>query len=135
MAETIIFQSLPSRPAPTQTEGLVPWAKANLFANWQSTLTTIVVGGLLLYFIPQFVNWAILTATTVPNAEACRAPGMGACWGVITEKYRLIIFGRYPLEEQWRPLVELAEEIHAAFSAAAGQDAEPDVPPDCGGTA
>ena len=105
MAETIIFQSLPSRPAPTQTEGLVPWAKANLFANWQSTLTTIVVGALLLYFIPQFINWAILTATTVPNAEACRAPGVGACWGVITEKYRLIIFGRYPLEEQWRPLV------------------------------
>jgi general L-amino acid transport system permease protein len=24
---------------------------------------------------------------------------------VITEKYRLIIFGRYPFEEQWRPLV------------------------------
>ena len=105
MAETIIFQSLPSRPAPTQTEGLLPWAKANLFANWQSTLTTIVVSGLLLYFIPQFINWAFLTATTVPNAEACRAPGVGACWGVITEKYRLIIFGRYPLEEQWRPLV------------------------------
>ena len=92
MAETIIFQSLPSRPAPTQTEGLVPWAKANLFANSQSTLTTFVVGGLLLYFIPQFVNWAILSATTVPNAEGCRAPGVGACWGVITEKYRLIIF-------------------------------------------
>ena len=30
---------------------------------------------------------------------------MGACWGVVTEKYRLIIFGRYPFEQQWRPLV------------------------------
>ena len=105
MAETIIFQSLPARPAPTKTEGLVPWAKANLFASWQSTITTFIVGGVLLYFVPQFLNWAIFTATTVPNADACRAPGVGACWGVITEKYRLIIFGRYPLEEQWRPLV------------------------------
>jgi general L-amino acid transport system permease protein len=40
-----------------------------------------------------------------PNAEACRADGVGACWGVVAEKYRLIIFGRYPFEEQWRPLV------------------------------
>jgi general L-amino acid transport system permease protein len=30
---------------------------------------------------------------------------VGACWGVVAEKNRLIIFGRYPFEEQWRPLV------------------------------
>ena len=42
----------------------------------------------------------------MPDVEACRAArGTGACWGVITEKYRLIIFGRYPFEEQWRPLI------------------------------
>ena len=105
MADTIIFQSLPSRPAPTKTEGLVPWAKANLFANWQSTVTTLIVGALLFYFVPQLINWAFLTATTTPNADACRATGVGACWGVIVEKYRVIIFGRYPIEEQWRPLV------------------------------
>ncbi len=105
MAETIIFQSLPPRPAPVNTEGLVPWIRANLFGNWQSIVTTLIVGGLLLYYVPQFLKWAVFTATTVPNADGCRAPGVGACWGVVTEKYRLIIFGRYPFEEQWRPLV------------------------------
>jgi hypothetical protein len=35
--------------------------------------------------------------------------------------------------EQWRPLVELAEEMHAAFAAAAGQDAAPRAPADGGG--
>jgi general L-amino acid transport system permease protein len=30
---------------------------------------------------------------------------VGACWGVVTEKYRIILFGRYPFEQQWRPLV------------------------------
>jgi general L-amino acid transport system permease protein len=30
---------------------------------------------------------------------------VGACWGVIAEKYRVIFFGRYPYEEQWRPLI------------------------------
>jgi general L-amino acid transport system permease protein len=105
MAETTIFQFAPARPAPTNTEGLIPWIKTNLFGNWISTLTTIVVGGLLLYYVPQFINWAIITSTTVANADACRAEGVGACWGVIREKFRLIIFGRYPFEEQWRPLV------------------------------
>ncbi|MDP2133339.1 MAG: amino acid ABC transporter permease, partial [Sulfuritalea sp.] len=28
-----------------------------------------------------------------------------ACWGVVAEKYRVILFGRYPYEEQWRPLL------------------------------
>ena len=65
MAETIVFQSLPSRPAPVNTEGLIPWIKGNLFANWQSSVVTILVGGLLLYYVPQFINWAALTATTV----------------------------------------------------------------------
>jgi len=105
MAETVIFQSLPARPAPVNTEGLVPWIRSNLFGNWQSIVTTLIVGGLLLYYVPQFLKWAVFTATTVPNADGCRAPGVGACWGVVTEKYRLIIFGRYPFEEQWRPLV------------------------------
>jgi general L-amino acid transport system permease protein len=105
MAETTIFQFSPARPAPTNTEGLIPWIKTNLFGNWISTLTTFVVGALLLYYVPQFINWAIITSTTVANADACRAEGVGACWGVIREKFRLIIFGRYPFEEQWRPLV------------------------------
>ncbi|MDP3832520.1 MAG: amino acid ABC transporter permease, partial [Hydrogenophaga sp.] len=42
----------------------------------------------------------------VNDADACQAArGIGACWGVVTEKYRIILFGRYPYEEQWRPLI------------------------------
>ena len=41
-----------------------------------------------------------------PDADHCQAArGIGACWGVITEKHRLIIFGRYPFDEQWRPQI------------------------------
>ncbi len=42
--------------------------------------------------------------TGCPDAAACHA-AHGACWGVVAEKYRLILFGRYPFEQQWRPLV------------------------------
>lgn len=105
MADTIVFQSKPARPAPVRTEGIVSWIKSNLFGSWQSALTTIIIGALLLLYVPQFLNWAIFTSTTTTNADACRAEGVGACWGAVVEKYRLIIFGRYPFEEQWRPLV------------------------------
>jgi general L-amino acid transport system permease protein len=100
-----IFQPIAARPAPVNTSGLVAWTKANLFNDWKTSLSTLIVGGLLLWYIPQLLNWAFLKAYWLPNADACRADGVGACWGVIAEKYRLIIFGRYPFEEQWRPLV------------------------------
>jgi general L-amino acid transport system permease protein len=57
-------------------------------------------------------EWGIVNAIwTVPygpngiaNTAACQnAKGVGACWAVWTDKYRLILFGRYPHEEQWRP--------------------------------
>ena len=66
---------------------------------------TLLILGLLMWFVPQFLHWALFNAMWKPDADACRVDGVGACWGVIAEKYRLIIFGRYPFEEQWRPLV------------------------------
>ncbi len=100
-----IFQSIPAREAPTKTGGLVGWIRANLFADARTSLGTLLIGSLLLWYLPQLLNWALFTAMWRPDAEACRAAGVGACWGVVAEKYRLIIFGRYPFEEQWRPLI------------------------------
>ena len=99
------FQPIPSRPAPVKTEGMLPWIRSNLFGNWQTSLGTVVLGALLLWTVPQLVGWALVRAVWEPNVDACRMDGVGACWGVVAEKYRLIIFGRYPFEEQWRPLV------------------------------
>jgi general L-amino acid transport system permease protein len=36
-----------------------------------------------------------------------------ACWGFVAEKYRLILFGRYPYEDQWRPIVATALVVAA----------------------
>lgn len=99
------FTPISPRAAPVRTDGLMFWLRANLFNGWKTSLATIFVGGFLLWYVPQFLNWAIFSARWAPVAEACRADGAGACWGVIAEKYRLILFGRYPFEEQWRPLV------------------------------
>ena len=99
------YQPIAARPAPVDTEGAGAWIRANLLGDRKTTLSTLLIGGLLLWYLPQFLNWALFQASWLPNVEACRANSAGACWGVIAEKYRLIIFGRYPFEQQWRPLV------------------------------
>jgi general L-amino acid transport system permease protein len=99
------FEPIAPRPAPVRTDGPVAWAQRNLFADWKTTLGTLVLGGLLLWYLPQLLNWALFTAQWKPDAQACHADGVGACWGVVAEKYRLILLGRYPFEEQWRPVV------------------------------
>jgi general L-amino acid transport system permease protein len=102
-AET--FHAIAARPAPVRHGGWQGWLKRNLFADLRTTLGTLLLGGLLLWCAPQFIQWAVLSATWRPDAEACRAATVGACWGVVAEKYRFIIFGRYPFDEQWRPLL------------------------------
>jgi general L-amino acid transport system permease protein len=82
----------------------VAWVRANLFADWQSALATALIAAVAAYLLPRVVGWAIVDAVFVPDADRCQAArGIGACWGVIAEKWRLIIFGRYPFEAQWRP--------------------------------
>ena len=108
MADT--FTPIAPRPAPVNTEGLVPWARRNLFGDWKSTLTTVVLLGLALYLLPQAAHWGLVQAVFGADANACQAArGSGACWGVVTEKWRVIVFGRYPFEQQWRP--ELATAL------------------------
>lgn len=99
------FQPIDPRPAPVKTEGIVAWIRINLFGDWITGLMTVVIGAILLATIPQLLSWALFRASWIPDFDACRVEGVGACWGVVAEKYRIILFGRYPFEEQWRPLI------------------------------
>ncbi len=102
----VAFQPIPPRHAPRNTEGLVPWLRVNLFADWKTAAATVIFGALLLWLVPRLADWALIRAVWIPDVPTCRAAeGTGACWGVVVEKYRLIIFGRYPFDEQWRPML------------------------------
>jgi general L-amino acid transport system permease protein len=49
--------------------------------------------------------WSVpYSSTGIAETAVCQnLKGVGACWAVIADKYRLILFGRYPYDEQWRP--------------------------------
>lgn len=111
MAE-VVFQPIAARPAPVKTEGFVPWVRRNLFGNLPSSVATVVFLAVALWLLPGLLNWALAKAVFATSFQQCQeARGVGACWGVVAEKYRLIIFGRYPFDEQWRPLVATAAMV------------------------
>ncbi|MCK9382742.1 MAG: amino acid ABC transporter permease [Sulfuritalea sp.] len=82
------------------------WLRRNLFSNVFSGLTTLLLLAAALRWLPGLIDWMLLQAVFKADAGACQAVNhAGACWGVVAEKYRFILFGRYPHTEQWRPLL------------------------------
>ena len=82
------------------------WLRRNLFSDAFSSVTTLALLAAALWWLPGLIDWLLLQAVFRPDAAACAAVShAGACWGVVAEKYRVILFGRYPYEEQWRPLL------------------------------
>ncbi|OZI40696.1 amino acid ABC transporter permease [Bordetella genomosp. 1] len=100
-------QTTPSAglPPPSNQVGAWAWVKTRLFSSPMSILATVLLAWLVLMAVPAIVEWAFIKANfTATSAQECRASG-GACWAFIREKHRLILFGTYPYDEQWRPLI------------------------------
>src|SRR5438309_490163 len=96
-----------SRSRRTGSGRAIGWLRANLFPSIQSSLISLLLIFLLAKACVSFVQWGFWNAIwTVPGnrSSACRAiRGLGACWAVIPEKLRFILFGTYPFDQQWRP--------------------------------
>lgn len=65
------------------------------------TAISVAVIGAILWLV---LDWGVVHATFGADGtqEICAANG-GACWSVIAVRWRVILFGIYPFEEQWRP--------------------------------
>ena len=114
----VVHDTTPARPAPRQSHGVVAWLKGRLFGSWAASIGTVAVLCLLLLVVPSLWRWAVLDAVWGADFDACQV-ATGACWGVVTEKFRIILFGRYPFEAQWRPF--LATCLMLALLVASGK--------------
>jgi len=99
------------RSPPLVLHGPVGWLRANLFSSWLSSAITLLLAYLILRALVAIVPWGLWNAVWwVPDSQTqeCRAlRGVGACWAVVTEKHRFILFGTFPFEEQWRPALAI----------------------------
>lgn len=88
---------------PVNRDSLGIRLRKDYFGSPSSALFTLLSAAFLLVLVWQLVDWALVNATFSASAtqETC-AQRSGACWSVIAVRWRVILFGIYPYEEQWR---------------------------------
>ncbi|OWU84006.1 amino acid ABC transporter permease [Oceanicola sp. 22II-s10i] len=112
-ADTVLFvrdTMLPQQEPPASTVGALGWAKANLFSGWFNTTLTILSALFILYLLSGLVPWFASPTWYAASLTECReilAGHEGACWGVIRERWLQLMFGFYPSELYWRPVLAL----------------------------
>lgn len=94
-----------SRAAPVRDQGPLNALKSHLFNNIHNSVLTVLIVAALCYGVWHAFLWGIVDAVWyAPGAVACKS-GSGACWAIISEKYRLILFGTFPYDQQWRCVI------------------------------
>jgi general L-amino acid transport system permease protein len=108
---------IPRRPAPRQESGLLHWVRLRFFNGAHNVVLTLVIAWALVLIVPDVLAWAVLDAVWTGPGSACRSAG-GACWAIVAEKYRLILFGTYPFEEHWRATAAMVIIVALAIVSA-----------------
>ena len=79
----------------TPSARVVGWLRDNLFSSPGNAVTTVLVLALVGWLGGKFLSWAVLDAVWGRvGVAACNAlAGEGACWAVVAEKWRQMLFG------------------------------------------
>jgi general L-amino acid transport system permease protein len=71
-----------------------------------NSMLTLASLFLLWEIVPPLFKWAFLDGVWFTGGQACKQAA-GACWSIISANLRFILFGFYPQELQWRPLLAM----------------------------
>jgi general L-amino acid transport system permease protein len=77
--------------------------RRRFFATPLQAIVSALCLAIMAYILWKLLDWALFSAVfdASRGPEACQAAS-GACWSVINARWRIIMFGLYPFEEQWR---------------------------------
>lgn len=87
--------------------------RRNLFSTPGNALISVLCSAALIAMAWFATGWLFLDAVFIGTPEDCKVAG-GACWPFLSAKLRYMVFGFYPFEEQWRPLLALIVFLGAA---------------------
>jgi general L-amino acid transport system permease protein len=117
-AQTVTFfreSMLPPMPPPITERGAVKWLRENLFSSvFNAALTAfglLVIGWLVTTSLPWWLN-SVWNASSLSECRdivvaAAGEGATGACWAMVRHWWSAFIFGFYPPEEWWRPVLSL----------------------------
>ena len=95
---TSLAAPLPFNPSST------PTLRKRFFSRPLDTAISLIGIALAAWVLWHLLGWAVLNATWISpdgTSDVCKGH-TGACWAVIHVRWRLILFGLFPYEEQWR---------------------------------
>ncbi|MFP5480337.1 MAG: amino acid ABC transporter permease, partial [Alphaproteobacteria bacterium] len=117
-AQTVTFvrdTMLPPVPPPMGERGAVKWMRANLFSTPLNIALTLL-GLLIIYWlVASSLPWWLNSVWNAESLSQCREivaasageGATGACWAMIRERWHQFLFGFYPPDQWWRPILAL----------------------------
>jgi len=105
---------IPPSPPPASEVGPIHWLRANLFDGVVNSFLTVASIVAVVLLVPPLFDWIFLKGVwNAGSLGGCReviaathGEGVsGACWAVINERFNQFMFGFYPPELYWRPLL------------------------------
>jgi general L-amino acid transport system permease protein len=104
----------PQDPPLGQT-GVIRWLRENLFSSWLNAILTILsvwfVWTVVSHLFPWFYN-SIWSGGSLNECREIRDATLGegasaACFAVISDRWQQLLFGFYPSDGYWRPILAL----------------------------
>lgn len=103
-------EMLPEQEPPASTVGVIGWMRSRLFSTVGNSILTVVAFGALIFIISAITPWILSPTWNATSLAECREilagrDDPGACWGVIRERWVQLMFGFYPADLYWRPIL------------------------------
>ncbi|PKA39727.1 amino acid ABC transporter permease [Rhizobium sullae] len=106
---------LTAEPPPPGERGAPAWVRRNLLATPRDIVLTVLAIAALAWVLPQLIDWLFIQAVWTGTDRTFCATAVqggiqpdgwsGACWAFVNAKFDQFVFGRYPLDERWRPTI------------------------------
>ncbi|SHJ78489.1 L-glutamine ABC transporter membrane protein /L-glutamate ABC transporter membrane protein /L-aspartate ABC transporter membrane protein /L-asparagine ABC transporter membrane protein [Shimia gijangensis] len=108
-------EMLPEKAPPASEIGIVGWLRHNLFSGWVNSILTIISLAAIYGVLSVLIPYVFLSVWNAESLNECReimnetwgSSHGHACWAVINERWLQLLFGFYPPEFYWRPILSL----------------------------
>jgi len=117
-AQTVTFfreTMLPPQAPPLTERGAVKWLRENLFSSIFNAVLTAFGLFVIAWILVTSLPWWLNSVWNAASLSECRAiveasageGATGACWAMLRYWWSAFIFGFYPPQEWWRPILSL----------------------------
>ena len=104
---------IPEQSPPVSQIGPIRWARENLFSSWLNGILTVLSLAFVWFVLSHIGAWFLNAMWAPASLAECRQVlaatvgegAHGACFGVIRERWPQLLFGFYPSELYWRPVL------------------------------